>query len=193
MYGRQSELPIASAYPEMLTGQTLAVQRLIELGHKRIVMLAREERRKPIIAKPEQAFIDQLKAAGITTGEYNLPEWEESREGLRRLLDELFRFSPPTAMIFQEARLFIAARSHLSDYGIVAPRDVSLLVADNDPSFAWCEPTVSQIQWDSNAVVRRVVRWAMNVAAGKDDRKKIGTESMFVEGGTIGPAPLEQQ
>jgi DNA-binding LacI/PurR family transcriptional regulator len=187
MYGRQGGLPIAAAYPDMITGQTAAVQRLIDLGHKRIVMLAREERRKPEMSRPERLFIEELESAGIKTGDYNLPDWEESREGLSRLLDELFRFSPPTALIFQEAQLFIAARCHLADLGIVAPRDVSLVVAESDPSFGWCNPIPSHIRWDYQPVVRRIVRWARNVAAGKDDRRKVGTGSEFVEGGTIGP------
>lgn len=139
------------------------------------------------MSRPEQLFIEQLEAAGITTGEYNLPDWEESREGLGRLLNELFRFSPPTALFFQEAQLCIAARLHLADRGIVAPRDVSLVVSESDPSFAWCDPIPSHIQWDYRPVVRRIVRWAKNVAQGKDDRLKSGTESKFVEGGTIGP------
>lgn len=189
MYGRHDGLPIAAAFPIMIHGQTVAVQRLIDLGHKRIVMLAREERRKPHLSRTEQIFIEQLEAAGIITGGYNIPDWEESREGLGRLLDELFRLSPPTALIFQEAQLFIAARSHLADRGIVAPRDVSLVVADTDPSFGWCNPLPSHIHWDYRPVVRRIVRWAKNVAAGKEDRRKIGTESEFVEGGTIGPVP----
>lgn len=187
MFGRHTKLPIAAAFPVMIPGLLAAVQRLIDLGHKRIVMLTREERRKPQLSHPEQIFIDYLEAAGIATGDYNLPDWEESREGLGRLLDELFRFSPPTALIFQEAQLFIAARSHLADRGIVAPRDVSLVVADYDPSFGWSHPIPSHIHWDYRPVVRRVVRWAKNVAAGKEDRRKIGTESEFIEGGTIGP------
>jgi hypothetical protein len=189
MYGRHKDLPIAAAFPMMVPGQTAAVQRLIELGHKRIVMLTREERRKPLLSRPEQLFIEQLEAAGITTGGYNLPDWEESRDGLGHLLDELFRVSPPTALFFQEAQLFIAARSHLADRGIVSPRDVSLVVSDSDPSFGWCNPIPSHIQWDYRPVVRRIVRWAKNVAQGKDDRLKSGTESKFVEGGTIGPVP----
>jgi DNA-binding transcriptional regulator YhcF (GntR family) len=188
MFGRHEKLPIAAAYPIMITGLTAAVQRFIELGHKRIVMLAREERRKPQLSHPEQLFIDQLKAAGITTGDYNLPDWEESREGLGRLVDKLLRVSPPTALIFQEAQLYIAVKSLLAYRGIVSPRDISLVVADDDPSFGWCSPVPSHIRWDYRQVVRRVVRWAKNVAAGKDDRRKTGTEAEFVEGGTIGPA-----
>lgn len=189
MYGRHYGLPIAAAYPVMISGQTEAVRRLLDLGHKRIVMLTREERRKPELSRPERLFTDQLEAAGIKTGDYNLPDWEESREGLSRLLDELFRFSPPTALLFQEAKLFIAARWHLADRGIVAPRDVSLVVAEDDPSFAWCNPIPSHIRWDYRPVVRHVVRWAGNVASGEEDRRKFGTESEFVEGGTIGPVP----
>lgn len=189
MYGRHSGIPIAAAYTVMIPGLTAAVRRLIELGHKRIVMLAREERRKPQLSRPEQSFIDQLAAAGITTGDYNLPDWEETPKGLNRRLDEIFRYSPPTALIFQEAPIFVAARSHLADRGIDAPKDVSLVVADRDPSFAWCDPIVSHIQLDYRQVVRRVVRWAKNVAQGKEDRRKTGTAVEFVEGGTIGPVP----
>lgn len=189
MYGRHKELTIAAAFTIMIPGMIAAVRRLIELGHKRIVMLAREERRKPQLSRPKQVFIDELKAGGIVTGDYNLPEWEESKEGLTRLLNELFRFSPPTALIFQEAQLFAAARYHLADRGIVAPRDVSLVVADSDPSFAWCNPSPSHIRWDYRAVLRHVVRWARRVEQDKPDRRKIGTESKFVEGGTIGPVP----
>jgi hypothetical protein len=187
MYGRHYGLPMAAAFPLMISGQTAAVQRLIDLGHKRIVMLTREERRKPQLSRPEQIFIEQLESAGIATGDYNIPDWEESREGLRRLVEELFRVSPPTALIFQEAPLYIAVKSLLADRGIISPRDISLVVSDNDPSFAWCHPIPSHIRWDYRPVVRSVVRWAKNVAAGKDDRRKISTESEFVEGGTIGP------
>jgi biotin operon repressor len=189
MYGRHKELPIAAAYTIMIPGMIAAVRRLFELGHKRIVMVTREERRKPQLSRPEQVFMDELEAAGIKTGEYNLPDWEETPEGLSHLLDELFRVSPPTALIFQEAQIFTAARYHLADRGIVAPRDVSLVVADSDPSFAWCNPVPSHIQWDYRPVVSHVVRWAKKLAQGKNDRIKSGTESKFVEGGTIGPVP----
>lgn len=187
MYGSNHGLTLAAAFPMMTPGQTAAVRRLIELGHKRIVMLAREERRKPKPSLPEQAFLDELESAGIKTGDYNLPDWEESREGLRHLVEELLRFSPPTALIFQESELYIAVKSHLSDRGYISPRDVSLVVADADPSFAWCHPIPSHISWDYRPVVRLVVQWVKRVAQGKADQRKIGIKSEFVEGGTIGP------
>ncbi len=189
MYGRFGGFPIAAAYPEMMSSMVASVRRLIELGHNRIVMFSREERRKPEMAQAEKTFIYELESAGISTGEFNLPDWEETREGLNRRLDELFRVSPPTAIIFQESPIFIAARSHLADLGIVAPRDISLVTSNPDPSFEWCQPEVSHIKWDYSHVVRRIVRWVENVAKGKDDRSQIGSKSEFIEGGTIGPVP----
>lgn len=189
MYGRVGGIPIAAAFPIMIPGLLAAVRRLIDLGHKRIGMLAREERRKPKLSRPEQTFVDELAAAGIKTGDYNLPDWDESREGLRDRLDQIFRYSPPTALVFQETPIFIAARTYLADRGIVAPKDVSLVTFGPDPSFAWSSPAVSHINWDTRRVVSRVVRWAENVASGKDDRRQSGTKSEFVEGGTIGPVP----
>lgn len=191
MYGRSAGLPIAAAFPQMIPGQTAAVRRLIELGHKRIVMLTREERRKPKLSHPEQVFIDELAAAGIATGDFNLPDWEESPEGLNRLLNGLFRVSPPTALIFQEAQIFIAARTYLADRGIIAPRDVSLVVAGLDQSFSWCDPVPSHMDWDFHPVVKSIVRWAKNVARGKINRRHSGFESKFVEGGTIGPVNMK--
>ena len=42
----------------------VAVRRLVDLGHRRIVMLVREERLKPYPASYEQAFLNELAALG---------------------------------------------------------------------------------------------------------------------------------
>jgi hypothetical protein len=77
----------------------------------------------------------------------------------------------------------------LHQLGMDAPRDVSLVCLDPDPAFAWCQPSVAHIHWEPLTLVRRIVRWADNVARGKDDRRQSFTKAEFVEGGTIGPAP----
>ncbi|WP_158279754.1 substrate-binding domain-containing protein [Coraliomargarita sinensis] len=185
--GRTSGLSIASAHNVFIPSLREAIKVLIARGHKRIVMFARRERRKPVPSKPEQAFLDELKAAGIQTGEYNLPEWVETREGLHRLLNELFRLSSPTALIFQETAIFTAARAHISKLGYHAPHDISLLVGESDPSFAWCDPAPAHFHLDYDPLVRRAVRWARNVASGKNDLRQVGFKAKFFEGGTIGP------
>ena len=103
------------------------------------------------------------------------------------MLDNLYRVTPPSALILDEAFLFIAAHQHLAHRGILAPQHVSLVCTSPDPTFAWCQPTIAHIRYDIRPALRRVVRWADNLARGKEDRRQSSTKAEFVDGGTVGP------
>jgi DNA-binding LacI/PurR family transcriptional regulator/biotin operon repressor len=186
MFGVKAGLPIAGISP--FKGP-LAVRRLIELGHRRIVMLVRGERLKPKPALYEQAFLDELKNHGIIAGAYNLPDWGNSPEEFYRCLDSLFQLSPPTALLVSEPKLFNAARDYLSQRGIIAPRDVSLVCDDPDITFSWCKPEIAHFRWDFAPITRRILRWIEHVDQGKEDRRQSYVKAEFYEGGTIGPVP----
>jgi len=192
MFGSYEGLPLAGMKPDKLPSLAVASRHLVELGHRRIVMLTRRRRRLPAPGIFERRFLDELEACGIRTGDYNLPDWEETSADLHRIMDSLFRHTPPTALLLDEAPFFTAALRFLAGRGIRVPDDVSLLCADPDPNFAWCDPPVSHIYWDSAKVVRRIVRWAANVSNGKLDTRQTLTRAEFVAGGTIGPAPEGQ-
>ena len=187
LFGRRRSVSLAGAGPDHVPAWLAAVRRLIELGHRRIVMVVRQERREGGPGNIERAVLEELAAHGIRTGPYNLPDWEDSREGFHRLLDEIFRVTPPSALILDQAFLFIAAQQHLTQRGILAPQHVSLVCTAPDPAFVWCQPTVAHIRFDIRQVLRRAVRWADNVAHGKDDRRQSLTKAEFIDGGTIGP------
>ena len=110
-------------------------------------------------------------------------------EGLHRCLESFFQVTPPTALIVEEIPTFLAVRDHLARRGIIAPRDVSLISLDFDPSFAWCDPLPTHFNADSAPLTRRIARWAGNVARGVEDRRQTFTLARFIEGGTMGPAP----
>jgi DNA-binding LacI/PurR family transcriptional regulator/DNA-binding transcriptional regulator YhcF (GntR family) len=186
-FGRCHGLPLAGIRVDKIAAMKRAVRRLHGYGHRRIVLLSRRERVKPYPASFEQAFLDELNALGLATGDYNLPDWGDDIADFYRGLDSLFQHTPPTALFLMEARLYIAAQQHLSRRGIIAPRDVSLICDDPDVAFSWCLPVVSHFHWDTRPVVSRVVRWVENVARGKEDRRQTLVKAEFVEGGTIGP------
>ena len=188
VFGRRRNVRIASAGPDKQPALVQAVDRLVKLGHRRIVMLAREERRKPQPGPLERRFLEAMTAHGLPTSAYNLPDWEDSAESFRRCLDSLFQVTPPTALIFDQTFLFAVAQQHLARRGILAPEHVSLVSSDPDPVFDWFHPTVAHIRWNPQQVVRRIQHWANNVARGKDDRRQTSTKAEFIEGGTIGPA-----
>jgi Periplasmic binding protein-like domain/Bacterial regulatory proteins, gntR family len=188
LFGMHRPLPIAGASAQKIPALLTATRRLVELGHRRIVMLVREERLKPQPAVFEQAFLDELSRHGIPTGRYNLPEWKDSQEGFLRGLHSLFQHTPPTALLISESMLFAAAQQYLANRGIVAPKQISLICDDPDPSFGWCEPAISHFRWDPARLLRSIVHWANQVARGKQSKRKTYSVAEFIEGGTIGPA-----
>lgn len=189
LFGLQYRLPIASLATLKSPAVEKAVGRLAALGHQRIVMLVREERRKPALGILEQRFLESLERHGIATGPYNLPDWANDAQGLHRCLDSLFRHTPPTALLITEPALYFATQQYLLAKGMVVPRDVSLVSLDDHPAFAWFQPEVSYIRADIRRMLPRVVRWVDHVAMGKEDRRETLIRGEFVEGGTIGPAP----
>lgn len=189
IFGRRRGLPLARVGPNKLPAMAAATSSLIELGHRRIVLLARTGRRLPEPGAPERSFMDALTANGITPGTYHLPDWDLSVQGFHAGLDSLFRLTPPTALIIQEAAFYFAALQFCASRGLRVPQDVSLICTDADPNFHWCQPSVAHIRWDSRPLVRRVVRWAANVSCGREDLRQTLTPAEFVPGGTVGPAP----
>jgi DNA-binding LacI/PurR family transcriptional regulator len=191
LFGRQPSVDIGGTGTYKRRALARAVDRLVALGHRRIVMLTRPERRKPEPGLYEKHFLEMLQKQGITTGAYNLPDWENDPSDFRRCLDGLYAHTPPTALIASEPPLFYAAQQHLALRGMVAPRDVSLLCGDADAMFAWSEPEVSHLRWDSRRLSRNVLRWIRQVARGQDVRRQSLIEAEFVPGGTLGPVPVQ--
>ena len=189
LFGRAVHVPLAGISPRKAGVYKEVVKRLVDVGHRRIILLVRKERRKPSPGFLEQVFLDGLEKHGIRTGAYHLPDWDESATGIRDLLESLFRHSPPTAMIIGGASLFSAIRAQLAQRGILSPKHVSLICGDPDPVFEWDLPAVTHITWDYRPMIRRVVRWADNISRGKDDRRKSVVEAKLVLGGTMGPVP----
>jgi LacI family transcriptional regulator len=188
LYGRADNLPLARTGPDVVLAHQAATRHLLALGHRRIVFILREPRRKPTLGKSAHNFLEDLAAHGVPTGAYNLPDWEETPEGLSKLLERLFRHSPPTALIIDEIPHFIATVAFCARHGIRVPEHVSLISTDDDPSLAWCHPGFAHMRWDPKPVIRRVVRWVDAVRKGKADRKIINFPAEFIPGGSIGPA-----
>jgi len=187
VFGRRHNLPIAGAGPYKLPAIRKLTRTLLDLGHRRIVLLVGEENRRPHPAPAMQGFLDELAAGGIPPGSYHLPDWKQSTEGFHACLRELFRITPPTALIVGGVALWIAALQFLASKKLGIPQDVSLACTDGSPDFAWSNPAITHIRWDKRPMVRRIVRWANHLAQGRPDLRHLFTPAEFVQGGTIGP------
>lgn len=188
MFGRMSGLDLPGVVPRKIPAMHAAVDRLVSLGHQRIVLLAREDHRVPEPALFEQAFLDRLRHHGIVVGSFNLPDWEETREGLSRILDSLFQYTPPTALFISEAQFFLGVYQYLAGRQIRVPEDLSLICTDPALSFDWCHLPVSHIEWNPKPVIRAVLKWLHGIVRGDEKKTQVRYRTKFIEGGTIGPA-----
>ncbi len=189
LHGRLNTVTLASIGVRKTPVISTLVSKLTEHGHSRMVMLTREERRKPHLGVLEQFYIDELESHGIQTGRYNIPDWDDTPSGLKNIIDSLFKHTPPTALIVGDSMLFHATQVHLASKGIRSPEDISLFCNDHEQSFKWASPEIAHIEWDQRPSIRRAIQWAKNIAKGKTDTKKSQIKASFYEGGTIGPAP----
>ena len=191
LFGCHDCLSIAGARPDKSPMVTKITQQLINLRHRRIVFICRHFVRSPGPTKLVVDYLKVLEEANIRVGEYNLPRWEESKEGLARLLESLYRHTPPTALIFDEAHLFNAGFHFLSQKRLIVPQDVSLVALEEDPDLRWCQPPITHVRWDHSKLITPVVRWASKIANGKEDLRQVLTSAELIEGGTVGPAALK--
>jgi len=182
-FGNRQGLPIAGVGPDKKPALAKATRRLIELGHRRIVLFHRQLQEMPGSSATDQAV------HGIATSPYNLPHWTDNKTGFYDCLVKLFSVTPPTALIIDEAPFVFAALQFLAERGLRVPKDVSLVCMDGSPFFANSWPTVAHIHWDTSPVVRRIIQWVNHVAHRRSDTRQTLTPAKFIPGGTIGPAP----
>jgi DNA-binding LacI/PurR family transcriptional regulator len=191
LFGRFQDLPIAAVGAAKAPACVKVTKSLIELGHRRIVMLLRRHHRLPQPTPFVSVFLDTLKSHGIPISPFCLPDWEETPAGFQECLKALFRVTPPSALIVDELRLYLAICHFLVARGLRVPRDVSLVCIDNDADLEWCVPTIARVHTDLSKMSRPVLRWADNVSQGKIDIRQTAIKIEYVPGGTVGPALLQ--
>jgi LacI family transcriptional regulator len=187
LYGRATHQPLASVMLDTEPFYRAVTRHLLALGHRKIVLIIREPLRKPLPSFSVRAFLEEMGTHGVATSDYNLPDWEETPEGFNRLLENLFKVTPPTALIIDEVSLVFAALAFFARQGIKVPKHVSLVCSASGHLMDWCLPPIAQMQSAHLPIVRSVVRWVTAVRKGKPDRRAVIIPVEFKPGGSIGP------
>lgn len=190
MGGRIQDIPIAGVGTGVKAFVPTVVRRLVGLGHRRIVLISPRAWRLPEPASTIVEFRRELEAAGIRPSEYHTPDWEETPEGLFKLLDELFRVTPPTAVLCWAMNTPYGVQSWLKGRGLRIPEDVSIVSIWDDGVYAWYSPglRIACMESSDEAVRRRMRDWLRGVAAGKNDLTQHLVKPELDEGNSIGPA-----
>lgn len=124
-----------------------AVRALTRLGHRRIAFIChRYIREAPTPGRILRAFMDGLAAVGVEASAYNLPAWDESVEGLQEVLEELFRITPPTAILVGSSLALAGLVSFCNQRGLRIPGHLSLVVLESSLSVQWFRPKLAMIR-----------------------------------------------
>lgn len=187
--GRIGDLAIPSIATDAPGFVAHSVRRLTVLGHRRIVLITRKVSRLPTPGLMVKAFVREMEAAGVRPSEFNLPEWDETRDGLARLLDSLFRVTPPTALICLAPHSTSGVLGWLLAHGRRIPEDVSLVTLGSDAGVEWCAPGLDIVGMERNDDLywRRVREWVADVAAGRINRESITFKFKLTDGNSVGP------
>lgn len=188
LYGRSANQPLACVRVNLESAYRAAIQRLLAHGHRRIVLIIREPLRKPTPGILACMLIEELRLQGIQTSSYNLPDWEETAEGFRQLLERLFKTTPPTALIIDETARVFATLAHFARHGIKVPGQVSLVSTDSDATMDWCDPPIARMPWDGMPIAQNVVQWVNALQKGRQTVKIREIQAGFSPGGSIGAA-----
>ncbi|MDC8754649.1 LacI family DNA-binding transcriptional regulator [Erythrobacter sp. sf7] len=166
----------------------LATNRLIELGHRAIAM----------IAGPAQYSLSGWRIDGWKRAleEHGLPSeglletgdfgYESGTRAARALLD---RRPDLTAIIASSDQMALAALEVARDRGLMVPRDLSLISFDNTPIVRFSQPPLTAVdQPIAETVSRAVEQLIARLPEGEGD-KVIEVAAGLVERSSTAPAP----
>lgn len=196
--GRLKGLPIAGSSRNALPAFRQVFRDLIALGHRRIVILSTNVRRRPTLSLIETSLKEEMEAAGIPFGDYNIPEWDFHPEGLEAALEKLFQFTPPSAIQVSEPSAVVTLLAFLARRGLRVPLDVTVIAEIMDNTLLWHRPRIAHYTVDYPFIVRRVDRWLKLVAQGIPDQRQAACLAQFDAAESVAAAkdpgsPLRQK
>ncbi|MES2922003.1 MAG: substrate-binding domain-containing protein [Verrucomicrobiota bacterium] len=186
--GRFTNLPIAGSATRVASAIESAVNTLVDHGHRRIVLLIQTFLRQPTRIPSLDRYLSILETRGIAPTDYNLPHFDDTAEGFESCLDGLFRLTPPTALFVHEPNYCAAAFSFLARRGLRVPRDVSVITMIMDPVFNFNMPPLDHFVMPREKHINRIARWVDGMAMGRPDKRQTLFDTVYVPGGTVGPA-----
>ncbi|GHJ39214.1 LacI family DNA-binding transcriptional regulator [Streptomyces sp. TS71-3] len=150
-------------------GARLAVEHLLELGHRRIGFLGRPPRDLESSRQREAGYRSALKAAGIPFDPDLLRnagyEAHESSNAARALLTLPQR---PTAVFAANDVTAIATMETALTLGMRVPQDLSVIGFDNIPESTMVEPALTTIEQPLQLMGQRAVEMLLDLLGGRE-------------------------
>jgi DNA-binding LacI/PurR family transcriptional regulator len=166
--GRHRHLDLPGSGTNLIPAIQEATRHLMSLGHRRIAYLAPPLLREPTISASGQAFLDELNRRGqVASQAYHVPTFSSDPQGIESALKEMFRVTPPTALIVGLHSYHLSVLGFLRQNNLRVPEDVSVIAGYMDAKLEWMLPRQAHFQLQMDKIVRRIVKWVEDILRGK--------------------------
>jgi LacI family transcriptional regulator len=170
------------------------VRYLLDLGHRRIAMLAGVTRDNDRAAERVRGVREALVAAGLSLPAQRLVERRyglaPAREGLQQLLEAA---SPPTAVVCGNDVLAFGALLEAQRLGLDVPRELSIVGFDDLEMASHVQPALTTVHVPAETMWRRAAERALAMLRGGELPRESAIEvSLVVRGSTAPPASRQR-
>jgi LacI family transcriptional regulator len=171
-------------------GMRLAVDRLVELGHRRIALIT-----GPADAdtahRRHLGFLAGMRRAKLPVpGQYIVEAAYEEEQGLRAM-NELLELRPrPTAVIAWSFAAAVGAMAAARRAGVAVPAELSLVAFHDVPLADYLDPPLTTVRMPLSEMAERSVDLVVSLIAGRSVRSVVvRTPPKLVERASVGSAP----
>lgn len=167
------------------TAVAAAVDHLVGLGHRRIARVAglgaldhTQVRTDAYLAAMRR---HRLSGAAVVETDYS---GEQGARAARALLE---RAEPPTAIVFDNDLMAVAALGTARELGISVPDELSIIAGDDSQLCTLAHPAITALSRDISAYGARVARTLLDVVAGNAPSSLQETPARLVVRASTGP------
>ncbi len=186
--GHPFGLTLPCARSDLTRAMSDAVDTLVSLKHRRIVLITTEKWLKPKLNGSALSFCAPMERHGLSVTDYNLPDWPKTAEGLESLLESLFQTTPPTALLILEPAWTVATLAFLLRRGLRVPEDVSIIAMLDDPVLKLWRPPLAHFRWSTTHHIHHALKWLQSLVDRSEPPGLKNFPVTFVPGGTVGLA-----
>lgn len=162
----QPRLTAPAVWSDDAVAVRIAVDHLVGLGHQRIARVAGLSSLDHTRVRTS-AFRAAMKANGLDGSDILDTDYsfEAGAEVTRRLLE---RPTPPTAVIYDNDLMAVAALGVARDLGASVPGDLSVVAGDDSPLCLIGQPTITALSRDVPAYGAQTARTLLDAVEGRD-------------------------
>jgi LacI family transcriptional regulator len=185
---RPLAVPVVAA--ENRLGARVAVNHLLDLGHRRIAYIAGNPGTGQSVER-ERGYVDALQAAGIAPDPALVVNGAFVQPGGYAATEQLLALPvPPTAIFAANDEMAFGAIDAINSRGLKVPHDISVIGFDDIPTASCVFPKLTTMHQPFDAIAAYAVREVVGMIAGETTgAARIAFPAKLTVRDSTGPAP----